>query len=40
MNLRPELPTALGMYRPDLAHVLMAAPEAVGTTTRFATTVH
>lgn len=35
----PDLPAALGMYRPDLASILMAAAEAAGTTTRFATTV-
>jgi 2-polyprenyl-6-methoxyphenol hydroxylase-like FAD-dependent oxidoreductase len=35
----PELPAALGMYRPDLAHILMAAAEAAGATTRFATTI-
>jgi 2-polyprenyl-6-methoxyphenol hydroxylase-like FAD-dependent oxidoreductase len=36
----PDLPAALGMYRPDLAHILMAAAGASGATTRFATTVH
>ncbi|HWM59507.1 MAG TPA: FAD-dependent monooxygenase, partial [Pseudonocardia sp.] len=36
----PELPAALGLYRPDLAHILMAAAGAAGATTRFATTVH
>ena len=35
----PELPAALGMYRPDLARILMSAAEAAGASTRFATTV-
>jgi 2-polyprenyl-6-methoxyphenol hydroxylase-like FAD-dependent oxidoreductase len=35
----PEIPAALGMYRPDLARILMSAAEAAGASTRFATTV-
>ena len=35
----PELPAALGMYRPDLARILMSAAESAGASTRFATTV-
>jgi 2-polyprenyl-6-methoxyphenol hydroxylase-like FAD-dependent oxidoreductase len=35
----PELPAALGMYRPDLARILVSAAEAAGASTRFATTV-
>ncbi|MDQ3989280.1 MAG: FAD-dependent monooxygenase, partial [Actinomycetota bacterium] len=35
----PELPAALGMYRPDLARILMSAAEAAGASTRFATTI-
>jgi len=35
----PELPAALGMYRPDLARILMFAARATGASTRFATTV-
>jgi hypothetical protein len=35
----PALPAALGMYRPDLARILMSAAQAAGVSTRFATTV-
>ena len=35
----PALPAALGMYRPDLARILMSAAQATGVSTRFATTV-
>ena len=35
----PELPAALGMYRPDLARILMSAAEAAGASMRFATTL-
>jgi 2-polyprenyl-6-methoxyphenol hydroxylase-like FAD-dependent oxidoreductase len=35
----PEIPAALGMYRPDLARILMSAADAAGASTRFATTV-
>ncbi|WP_433782163.1 FAD-dependent monooxygenase [Actinomycetospora sp. CA-101289] len=35
----PDLPGTMGMYRPDLARVLMARADEVGVTTRFATTV-
>ena len=35
----PDLPGTMGMYRPDLARVLMARADEVGVTARFATTV-
>lgn len=35
----PELPAALGMYRPDLARILVSAAEAAGAVLRFATTI-
>jgi 2-polyprenyl-6-methoxyphenol hydroxylase-like FAD-dependent oxidoreductase len=36
----PELPATMGMYRPDLARILMARAEQAGTKIRFGTTVH
>lgn len=35
----PDLPAALGMYRPDLARILVSAAEAAGAVLHFATTI-
>lgn len=35
----PDLPAALGMYRPDLARILVSAAEAAGAVARFGTTI-
>jgi 2-polyprenyl-6-methoxyphenol hydroxylase-like FAD-dependent oxidoreductase len=35
----PDLPAALGMYRPDLARILMSAAEMAGADLRFGTTI-
>jgi 2-polyprenyl-6-methoxyphenol hydroxylase-like FAD-dependent oxidoreductase len=35
----PDLPSTMGMYRPDLARILMARAEAVGVKIRFSTAV-
>jgi 2-polyprenyl-6-methoxyphenol hydroxylase-like FAD-dependent oxidoreductase len=35
----PDLPATMGMYRPDLARILMARAEGAGVRTRFSTTV-
>ncbi len=35
----PDLPASMGMYRPDLARILMARAERAGVTSRFSTTI-
>lgn len=35
----PDLPAALGMYRPDLARILLSAAEAAGAVVRFGITI-